>query len=114
MFRIDKLVLYSFDNQSYTYHFQQGINYFKGKNSSGKTEFYNFLDFMFGSSEDIRKKPWFKDTLKMASMEMQVDNIKYVLIRSSNPAQNYLSYVDEEAGEAIDLREYKEKLNTFQ
>lgn len=113
MFRIDKLVLYSFDNQSYTYHFQQGINYFKGKNSSGKTEFYNFLDFMFGSSEDIRKKPWFKDTLKMASMEMQVDNIKYVLIRSSNPAQNYLSYVDEEAGEAIDLREYKEKLNAI-
>ena len=25
------------------------------------------LDFMFGSSEDIRKKPWYRDSLKKAS-----------------------------------------------
>ncbi len=86
-----------------------GINYFKGKNSSGKTEFYKFMDFMFGSSEDIRKKPWYENTLKMASMEMQVDNITYILIRSYDPEQNYLSYVDEEIGEVIDRREYREK-----
>lgn len=59
MFKIIKLTMYSFDEKEYTYQFSLGLNYFKGKNSSGKTEFYNFLDFMFGSSEDIRKKPWY-------------------------------------------------------
>lgn len=105
--------MYSFDNKEYTYHFNSGINYFKGKNSSGKTEFYKFLDFMFGSSEDIRKKPWYRESLKEASIEMQVDNITYILTRSHDPSQNYLSYADEEKREAIDQREYKEKLNSI-
>ena len=113
MFRINKLTMYSFDEQEYTYQFSAGLNYFKGKNSSGKTEFYNFLDFMFGSSEDIRKKPWYRDTLKKASMEMQVDNITYRLTRSCDPSQNYLSYADEEERESIDQREYREKLNSI-
>ncbi len=113
MFRINKLTLYSFNNEEYTYEFSMGINYFKGKNSSGKTEFYKFMDFMFGSSEDIRKKPWYKNTLKMASMEMQVDNIIYVLTRSCDPGQNYLSYADEEVREVIDRREYREKINAM-
>lgn len=113
MFKINKLTLYSFDNEEYTYEFSMGINYFKGKNSSGKTEFYNFLDYMFGSSEDIRKKPWYANTLQRASMEMQVDKIAYVLTRSYDPEQNYLSYVDEEIGEVIDRREYREKINAI-
>lgn len=90
MFRINKLTMYSFDEKKYIYQFSSGINYFKGKNSSGKTEFYKFLDFMLGSSEDIRKKPWYRETLKKASMEIQVDNIIYILTRSYNPSQNYL------------------------
>lgn len=105
--------MYSFDEKEYTYHFSMGLNYFKGKNSSGKTEFYKFIDFMFGSSEDIRKKPWYKDTLKKASMEIQVDNMTYRLTRSCDPSQNYLSYADEEDRESIDQREYKEKLNSI-
>lgn len=113
MFRINKLTLYSFNDEEYTYEFSMGINYFKGKNSSGKTEFYKFMDFMFGSSEDIRKKPWYENTLRMASMEMQVDNITYVLTRSCDPEQNYLSYADEEMGEVIDRREYREKINAI-
>ena len=39
MFRINKLTMYSFDEKKYTYQFSSGLNYFKGKNSSGKTEF---------------------------------------------------------------------------
>lgn len=113
MFRINKLTMYSFDEKKYTYQFSSGLNYFKGKNSSGKTEFYKFLDFMFGSSEDIRKKPWYRDTLKKASMEIQVDNIIYILTRSYDPSQNYLSYADEEQREIIDQREYREKLNSI-
>ena len=113
MFRINRLMMYSFDGREYIYQFSLGLNYFKGKNSSGKTEFYNFLDFMLGSSEDIRKKPWYRDTLKKASMEIQVDNINYILSRSYDPAENYLSYADEEEGEALDQREYKAKLNSI-
>ncbi len=56
MFKINKLKMYGIDGDEFTYEFESGINYFKGKNSSGKTEFYSFIDFMFGSSEDIRKK----------------------------------------------------------
>lgn len=55
MFKIINLELCSVDDSKFIYEFKPGINYFKGKNSSGKTEFYSFIDFMFGSSEDIRK-----------------------------------------------------------
>lgn len=113
MFRINKLVMHSFEGEQYTYSFNSGINYFRGENNSGKTEFYNFLDFMFGSSEDIRKKPWYRDCLKKASLEIQVDHLIYILIRSYDPNQNQLSYADEEDGEIIDLKAYKEKLNSI-
>lgn len=113
MFKIIKLTMYSFDEKEYTYQFSLGLNYFKGKNSSGKTEFYNFLDFMFGSSEDIRKKPWYRDSLKKASMQIQVDNIIYTLTHSNDPSQNYISYADEVEMEAMDQREYKAKLNSI-
>lgn len=113
MFRIISLVLFNYEGETYTYNFSAGINYFKGKNSSGKTEFYNFIDYMFGSSDDIRKKPWFKDSLKKATMEVQVEDITYKLTRYSDPSINYLSYSDEDEGEVIDQREYKEKLNSI-
>lgn len=112
MFKINKLTLYSVDEQEFTYGFKEGINYFRGKNSSGKTEFYNFIDFMFGSSEDIRTKLWFKDRLKKASLEITVDNISYILTRFDNPDIANLSYVEEDGGD-IDLREYKEKINSI-
>lgn len=113
MFRINKLTLYSFDEQVYVYNFNSGINYFKGKNSSGKTEFYNFLDFMFGSSEDIRKKPWYKDSLKKATMEMTVGDIAYALTRTHIPDQNYILYGNEKEEEPVDRREYKDRLNSI-
>lgn len=113
MFRINKLIMYSVNGEEYTYQFNTGLNYFKGKNSSGKTEFYKFIDFMFGSSDDIRRKPWYCDSLKKATIEVSVDDITYILTRSDNPTQNYLYYADEEEGEAIDQREYKDKLNAI-
>lgn len=113
MFKINKLILYSYSDEEYIYQFDMGINYFKGGNNSGKTEFYRFLDFMLGASEDIRKKPWYKDTLKKASMEIQVDNIIYILSRSADPQKNYFHCIDEEEGDVIDKREYRDKLNAI-
>jgi hypothetical protein len=105
--------MYSFDNKEYTYHFTAGLNYFRGRNSSGKTEFYNFLDFMFGSSEDIRNKSWYRDTLKKATMEVQVGDITYILTRFDDPSRNYLYYAGEKEKEILDLREYKNRLNAI-
>jgi len=113
VFRIIRLTMYSFDNKEYTYHFTAGLNYFRGRNSSGKTEFYNFLDFMFGSSEDIRNKSWYRDTLKKATMEVQVGDITYILTRFDDPSRNYLYYAGEKEKEILDLREYKNRLNAI-
>lgn len=113
MFRLISLKLYSFKNEEYIYQFSNGINYFKGKNSSGKTEFYNFIDYMFGKKDDLEKKMWYKGTLKKASMEMQVNEIKYTLTRVIDPSMNFLHYSNKEEGESIDLREYKDRLNSI-
>lgn len=113
MFEISELMMFSMDNDIYTYKFSAGVNYFRGKNSSGKTEFYSFIDFMFGSSEDIRKKPWYVNSLKKATMVFEIDNIKYCITRTREPNQNYLYYFGEEEPDAIDLREYKDKLNSI-
>jgi len=113
MFKISELVMCGMDDNAYTYKFSAGVNYFRGKNSSGKTEFYNFIDFMFGSSEDIRKKPWYAESLKKASMIFEIDNIKYCISRTQEPNQNYLYYFEEEEPNAIDLREYKDRLNSI-
>lgn len=110
MFKICKLIMYSMEEDSFTYEFEFGINYFKGKNSSGKTEFYSFIDFMFGSSEDIRKKPWYADSLKKATMIFEFENIKYCISRTRDPNQNYFYYFGDDESESIDLREYKDKL----
>lgn len=113
MFKIDRLVMKDTLNKEYTYKFDYGINYFKGKNSSGKTEFYKFIDFMLGSSEKINKQYWYKDTLKEATMELSYNNISYVLTRTMNSEVNYFHYKDEDRGDHIGSIEYKDKLNSI-
>lgn len=113
MFKIDKLVMKDTLNKEYTYKFDYGINYFKGKNSSGKTEFYKFIDFMLGSSEKINKQYWYKDTLKEATMELSYNGISYVLTRTMNLEVNYFHYKDEDRGDYIGSVEYKDKLNSI-
>lgn len=113
MFKISKLIMFDLNDNAYTYSFENGVNYFKGKNSSGKTEFYSFIDFMFGSSDDISKKPWYKDSLSKATMQFEYNNTEFIITRTKNPEKNYLSYVDEETAEPIDSRQYKDKLNSI-
>ncbi|MBX4147278.1 AAA family ATPase [Paenibacillus lautus] len=113
MFKINKLEMLGVDGDQFTYEFNNGINYFKGKNNSGKTEFYSFIDYMFGSSEDIRKKPWYSGSLEKATMIIEVSGIVYKISRTRNPNKNYLCYSYEDETDVIDLREYKEKLNAI-
>lgn len=101
------------DDKSYTYQFNEGINYFKGKNSSGKTEFYSFIDFMFGSSQDITKKPWYTNSLSKATIFFEYNDNRFCATRTRDQNYNYLHYADEESADVIDSREYKDKLNAI-
>lgn len=111
MFKIISLIMYSNDDREYLYTFKEGINYFKGKNNSGKTEFYKFLDFMLGSSEDIRTKPWYSDSLEKVTMTFKYNGVGYSVSRTQNPNVNFFRYSNDQTEESIDLRSYKERLN---
>ncbi|MGG3889608.1 AAA family ATPase [Metabacillus fastidiosus] len=116
MFKITKLKMYSLNGDEYSYSFQSGVNYFKGVNNSGKTEFYNFIDYMFGSSENLTKKPWYANTFDRATMIFEFNQIKYCITRTRDPQINYFIYDTEDdsnRNDHIDLTEYKEKLNTI-
>ncbi|EHD5882679.1 hypothetical protein JQZ94_002874, partial [Listeria monocytogenes] len=77
----------------------------------GKTEFYKFIDFMFGSSYDISNIPWYEN-LEKAVMVFQKDGIKYKIVRTKNSNINYFDYKDEPNydNNEIDFEEYKAKL----
>ncbi|HDR8476711.1 TPA: hypothetical protein QC415_005759 [Bacillus cereus] len=113
MFKITKLIMYSLKEEEYTYNFQSGVNYFKGVNNSGKTEFYNFIDYMFGSSENLTKKPWYDNTFGKATMIFDFNGIKYRITRTRDLQVNYFNYDTEadDGNDYIDLTEYKERLN---
>lgn len=113
MFRINYLSLIDPDGEVYTYTFSDGINYFQGKNDTGKTEFYFFMDFMFGSSDKLDHKNWYKGTLSYGKMSFEVDCIEYVIKRSLDGKENYLYYKDEENDTKLSREEYVERLNSI-
>lgn len=113
MFKIEKLILVSDEEQEYTYTFAKGINYFQGSNDTGKTEFYEFLDYMFGRSEQLDlSKEWY-DHLSKAILIFTYNDISYAITRTKNPDCNYFEYIDEKENEGIiPLRLYNERLNS--
>jgi len=114
LFKLISLTLYGCNNEEpYTYTFSEGINYFKGKNDSGKTEFYVFLDYMFGASVNMYAKDWFRDSLESAELHFTVDGREYIVtryIKDSN--KNFFRYSDEEAIESIRQEDLKERLSS--
>ena len=111
MFKIDNLVLEDFENHTYTYSFSNGINYFVGSNNTGKTEFYKFIDFMFGSSMEIKNYDWYRGCLQKATMKFTVNSKSYWITRTEHPEENYFKVDGDAETENISLAEYKEKLN---
>ena len=112
MFKIERLDLYNTDDNVASYVFESGINYFIGKNNSGKTEFYKFIDYMFGSSVVIKNSIWYKGTLSKATMYFTYNSISYRISRVLSTDKCYFSYKDEIEGEPIDLSEYKDRLQS--
>lgn len=114
LFKLISLTLYGCNAEDpFTYTFSEGINYFKGKNDSGKTEFYVFLDYMFGASVNMDTKEWFHDSLESAELHFVVDEREYVVTRYiKDNNKNYFRYSDEEATESIRQDDLKEKLSS--
>ena len=112
MFKIEELCLIN-SEQTYSYRFTNGINYFQGKNNTGKTVFFNFIDFMFGADKNYANNPWFKGTLSKAILTFEYNNIRYELTRSIDGKNNYFRYCDEELGDSIDIVEYKQRINAI-
>lgn len=112
MFKIETLTLYNPNDEKYTYSFSAGLNYFAGSNNTGKTVFYNFIDYMFGASAVISKDPWFHGSLKKAEMEFTYHNIKYRAIRTIDSNKNYFGYSDDINLEPVSEDLYKERMNS--
>lgn len=113
MFKLNRLTMVSFSGEEYSYEFEMGINYYKGANSTGKTEFYYFIDFMLGSSRIIGDKLWFKDSLRYAILRIAIDDIIIDLKRTQDRDENYIRYADEDWHDSINYREYREKINSL-
>lgn len=115
MFKLIKLSLYGEqEEQVYSYDFVDGINYFKGVNDSGKTEFYTFLDYMFGANIYLADKDWFRDSLNHARLSFSFNNHEFVVTRYLKDVnKNQLRYLDETDLEFMRLDEYRAKLNTI-
>ena len=113
LFKLIELTLFGeAEGQTFSYQFAEGINYFKGKNDSGKTEFYTFLDYMFGANVDLSNKDWYRGTLSSAQLVFSNNNRQFVITRFiSNSNKNYFRYLDEESFEEIRLDEYRTRLN---
>ena len=110
MFKIENLSLYSTKDEKYEYVFKEGLNYFSGANNTGKTVFYGFMDYMFGSSDDISNKYWFRGTLLKAEMQFEYNGIKYRAVRTIDGKVNYFGYTTDEVLEQMPLEIYKDKL----
>lgn len=110
MFRINKLKVYDLEDRSYEYNFKEGLNYFSGGNNTGKTVFYNFLDYMFGGGQDISGEPWFKGTFGKAEMYFHYNGIEYVAVRTISKDINFFGYSFDEKLEPVNADVYKERL----
>ena len=90
MFNISELILKDTSDKEYSYKFSQGINFFRGKNSSGKTVFYELLDYMFGASDNLNNKEWY-EKLKEVSIKVKLGDKEFILTRTKDPDENYIS-----------------------
>lgn len=113
MFKIEFLELIPYSGESFNYSFSSGVNYVQGPNSSGKTEFYNFLDYMLGSNKkNLSESLWFKDSLRAAKMQISFNGHVLILYRDL-PDNELRLVIDGTACKVSDLEEYRKYLNSL-
>lgn len=113
MFSIEYLELISCSGETSKYSFSSGINYIDGPNSSGKTEFYKFIDYMLGAdNKNLSEAPWFKESLQTAKMQILFNGHILTLHRDLLGNEFGLA-IDGAACKVSDLEEYRKYLNSL-
>lgn len=113
MFSIECLELISCSGETSKYSFSSGINYIHGPNSSGKTEFYNFIDYMLGAdNKNLSEAPWFRGSLQAAKMQISFNGHVLILHRDLLDNEFWL-VIDGTACKVSDLEEYRKYLNSL-
>lgn len=115
MFKIKELTFYNYLEESYSYEFVSGVNYFKGENNSGKTVFYNLIDYMLGASKEIKNEEWYKNVKKF-TIKVCNNGVSYILTRTKNKDENYFTVegtTNFESMQSISYREYKIRLESI-
>lgn len=113
MFSIECLELISCSGETSKYSFSSGINYIHGPNSSGKTEFYNFIDYMLGADKkNLSEAPWFRGSLQAAKMQISFNGHVLILHRDLLGNEFWL-VIDGTACKVSDLEEYRKYLNSL-
>ena len=112
MFEITSLTLWSFENESFVYRFSAGVNYIEGANDTGKTAFFEFIDFMLGHEDkNLSKIPWLNH-ISHAEMLMKLHDQECLLVRSLDGQKNEVR-VNGTTQRVYDLADYRETLNSF-
>lgn len=113
MFSIKYLELISCSGETSKYSFSSGINYIHGPNSSGKTEFYKFIDYMLGAdNKNLSEAPWFKESLQTAKMQIFFNGHILTLHRDLLGNEFGLA-IDGTACKVSGLEEYRKYLNSL-
>lgn len=113
MFSIECLELISCSGESFRYSFSSGVNYINGPNSSGKTVFYNFIDYMLGSDKkNLSEAPWFKESLQAAKMQI-VFNGHILTLHRDLLGNEFGLAIDGTVCKVSDLEEYRKYLNSL-
>lgn len=113
MFKIEKMTMHSVDGEMFDYKFSSGINFIQGANGSGKSEFYYFIDYMFGASRDFSELKIYKDTLLKVSISVKIDGKQYLLTRTHNKEENYLKSSMNDKEKLLSLEEYRNKIQAL-
>lgn len=111
MFKINSISIFDGEDNSYTYDFQEGVNYIRADNSKGKTVFYQFIDYILGGS----LKSNLEGAEKIVSTEMifEYKGHTFKVCRVLGREENYFYLDNQETAKPIDSTEYKSKLNSI-
>lgn len=115
MFKINKLVFKSNKNNEFAYQFSAGLNYFESGNNTGKTEFYNLLDYMFGDEQNLSLKDCYRDSISQFLIELDYNNSSFTFIRTLDFNINYIYETSGgfDSEDVLTHDEYRNRLNSI-
>ncbi|SMP57881.1 hypothetical protein [Fibrobacter sp. UWB10] len=113
MFKIERITFFSTHNESYDYTFEKGLNYFIGGNNTGKTEFYNLIDFMFGHEMNLSDIDCYKNCISRIQMDFVYNNVKFSCARTLDIDKNFLFNASDgfDKADILSNKEYRTRLN---